>query len=81
MTSKHGPVKVVAVYADGEAVDVYWKMSGLVGYRYDEDPLEVIIISSGMLSEEAVAERCKAYMNVEPLDMEASRDKYPEYYL
>lgn len=74
-------IRLVALYADGSECPLRWKFSGIIGNRLDMDPTEVLILQRGQASEESIADRCEAYLNVRPLDMRASMEKYPEYYL
>jgi hypothetical protein len=81
MKKEISDVLLLAMYADGTVLPLRKKFSGIEGQRLDADPIEVVIVRRGSLSEETLMEQCKVYVGIEPLDMIAGMQKYPEYYL
>ena len=77
------PIDVLmkAIYKDGTVSTLLWKMSGIVGQRYDIDPVDIIILRQNGIEYEKIRDRVEIDMQCGVMTMEEAQHKYPEYYL
>lgn len=77
------PIDVLmkAIYKDGTVSTLLWKMSGIVGQRYDIDPVDIIILRQNGIEYEKIRDRVEIDMQCDVMTMEEGQHIYPEYYL
>jgi len=77
------PINVVmkAIYEDGSVATLLWKMSGIVGQRLDEQPLDIIVVRQEGVPFDKIADRVMVDMQAEVMSIRDSLQKYPEYYV